>query len=135
MNTLLDLVKDAPEIEFAPGETLIHQGSPLSDLYILKEGEVEVIRNDTPVCRVKSPGSCFGELSALLGTESIATVIATKPSTMAVVKDAASFLAGNHAAALEVARLLAHRVRWMTFNEFDGHDDMDENYLFWRSRV
>jgi CRP-like cAMP-binding protein len=135
MTTLLDFVKDAPELEFSAGVTLIQQGKPLSDLYILKEGEVEVLRNNAPVCRIKSPGSCFGELSALLGTDSIATVVTTTPSTMVVVKDAASFLSGNHAATLEVARLLAHRVRWMTFREIDGDDDMDENYLFWRSRV
>jgi CRP-like cAMP-binding protein len=135
MNTLLDLVKDAPELEFAAGDTLILQGNPLSDLYILKEGEVEVLRNNFPVCKIKSPGSCFGELSALLGTESIATVVATEPTTMVVLKDAASFLAGNHAATLEVARLLAHRVRWMTSRGFDDDDDLDENYLFWRSRV
>jgi CRP-like cAMP-binding protein len=135
MNTLLDFVKDAPELEFAAGEILIEQGKPLSDLYILKEGEVEVVRNRSPLCRIKSPGSCFGELSALLGSESIATVVVIRPSTMVVVKDAASFLAVNHAAALEVARLLAHRVRWMTSNGLDRNDDMDENYLFWRSRV
>jgi CRP-like cAMP-binding protein len=135
MTTLLDIVPEAPEMKFSAGEILIQQGNSMSDLYILKEGEVEILRNNSPVCRINSPGSCFGELSALLGTESIASVVATKPSTMVVVKDAASFLSRNHAATLEVARLLAHRVRWMTFREIDSDDDMDENYLFWRSRV
>jgi len=135
MTTLLDTVPEAPEMKFSAGEILIQQGNPMSDLYILKEGEVEVLRNNSPVCRISSPGSCFGELSALLGTESIASVVTTKPSTMVVVKDAATFLTGNHAATLEVARLLAHRVRWMTLRDIDSDDDMDENYLFWRSRV
>jgi CRP-like cAMP-binding protein len=135
MTTLLDFVKDSPVLEFSAGETIIRQGAPLSDLYILKEGEVEVLRNNSPLCRIKSPGSCFGELSALLGTDSIATVVTTQPSTIVVVKDAATFLSGNHPATLEVARLLAHRVRWMTSREIDSDDDLDENYLFWRSRV
>jgi hypothetical protein len=74
-------------------------------------------------------------LSALLGVATIATVVTTKPSTIVVVKDAASFLAANHAAAMEVARLLAHRVRWMTLRDVHHADDDDEDSLFWRSRV
>lgn len=141
MTRLLDIVIDAPESKFAVGETLIQQGTPLSDLYILKEGEVEIRRNHAPICRIKSRGSCFGELSVLLGMDTIASVVVTKPSTFVVVKNAASFLAENHMAALEVARLLAYRVRWMTFRDShqldhdDEDDEDDEDILFWRSRV
>lgn len=137
MTKLLDLLNDTPESKFAAGDTLIQQGMPLADLYILKEGEVEVRRNHAAICRIKSPGSCFGELSVLLGMDTIASVVVTKPSSFVVVKNAASFLAENHKATLEVARLLAYRVRWMTYR--DSHrlddDDDDEDSLFWRSRV
>lgn len=135
MTKLLDIIIDAPESQFAIGETLIQQGKPLTDLYILKEGEVEIRRNHAPICKINSRGSCFGELSALLGVGTIASVVVTKPSTLVVVKNAASFLAENHAAALEVARLLAYRVRWMTLRDSHQSDDDDEDSLFWRSRV
>lgn len=139
MTKLLDIVTEAPESQFSTGETLIQQGKPLTDLYILKEGEVEIRRNHAPICRINSRGSCFGELSALLGVDTIASVVVTKPSTLVVVKNAASFLAENHAATLEVARLLAYRVRWMTLRDShqpdDEDDEDDEDSLFWRSRV
>lgn len=135
MTKLLELIKDMPEIEYSAGETLIQQGKPLADLFILKKGEVEVRRNQIPICRIHTRGSCFGELSALLGVATIATVVITKPSTIVVVKDAAPFLANNHVAAMEVARLLAHRVRWMTLRDIHREDDDDEDSLFWRSRV
>ena len=135
MTKFLDIVGDAPESKFSVGETLIQQGKPLKDLYILKEGEVEIRRNHAPICRINSRGSCFGELSALLGVDTIAAVVVTKPSTFAVVRDAASFLSENHAATLEVARLLAYRVRWMTLSDSHQPDDDDEDSLFWRSRV
>lgn len=99
---------------------------------------MEIRRNRAPICRIHSRGSCFGELSALLGVETLATVVVTKPSTFVVVKDAASFLSENHAAALEVARLLAHRIRWMTLrdpNPAADDDENDDDSLFWRSRI
>lgn len=137
MTKLLDMVIDSPESQFSVGETLIQEGKPLTDLYILKEGEVEIRRNHAPICRINSRGSCFGELSALLGVDTIASVVVTKPSTLVVVKNAASFLKENHAAALEVARLLAYRIRWMTLraSHQPEDDDDDEDSLFWRSRV
>jgi CRP-like cAMP-binding protein len=135
MTKLLNFVSDASESTFSAGETLIRQGEVLTDLYILKEGEVEIRRNHAPVCRINSRGSCFGELSALLGVDTIAAVVVTKPSTFAVVRNAASFLSENHAATLEVARLLAYRIRWMTLRDLQHSDDDDEDSLFWRSRV
>jgi len=40
----------------------------------------------------------------------------------------------DYAASLGVARLLAHRVRWMTLRDVH-HPADDEDSLFWRSRV
>jgi CRP-like cAMP-binding protein len=132
MPTFLELAPDAPEVRFAPGESIIQEGRPLTCLYILKEGEVEIRRDHNTVCNIAKPGSAFGELSALLGVVPTASVIASKPSTVRVIEDAARFFQTNHAATLEIARLLAHRVNWMTYNYVKEMDDGDS--VFWRSR-
>lgn len=132
MPSLLEIAADAPEVRFAPGETIIKEGRPLTNLYILQAGEVEIRRDHTVVCNISKPGSAFGELSALLGVVPTATVIASQPATLRVIEDAATFFQTNPAATLEIARLLAHRVNWMTYNYVKEMDDGDS--AFWRSR-
>jgi CRP/FNR family cyclic AMP-dependent transcriptional regulator len=132
MPSFLDFAADASEIRFAAGEIIIKEGQSLTRLFILQDGEVEVRRDHTPVCKISKQGSAFGELSALLGVVPTASVIASKPTAMRVIEDAAAFFEGNPAATLEIARLLAHRVNWMTYNYVKEMDDGDSS--FWRSR-
>ena len=44
MTEILDLVKTQKPQDFAAGETLIHEGLNLGKLFVLAEGQVEVIR-------------------------------------------------------------------------------------------
>jgi CRP-like cAMP-binding protein len=114
MSKLLELVGDVPEIRFAAGETVIEEGVPFGDLYLLKDGEVEVLRDELSIGRISKQGSALGEMSALLGVPPTATAVALTPCTFAVVKDAASVIAASHEITLEIARNLAHRLSWMT---------------------
>lgn len=114
MSRLLDLAGDVPELRFAAGDVIIEEGAPLSDLYLLKEGEVEIRRDMLSIGKITKIGSALGEISALLGTPPTATAIALTPCTFAVVKDASAFVCDNHDVTLEVARNLAHRLSWMT---------------------
>lgn len=114
MSNLLELAGDAPELKFAEGDVIIAEGKPFSDLYLLKEGEVEILRDSMSIGRISKVGSALGEISALLGIPPTATAMALTPCTFAVIPDAAAFLASNHEATLEIARNLAHRLSWMT---------------------
>jgi CRP-like cAMP-binding protein len=114
MSRLLELAGDAPEVEFAPGDVIIQEGRPLKELFFLKAGEVEIHRDFTVIGNITKKGSALGEISALLGLPSTASVIARKPCTFIVIPDGAAFLAANHEATLEIARLLAQRLNWMT---------------------
>jgi CRP-like cAMP-binding protein len=125
MVNMLQFAGDAPEVTFAAGDHVIREKKPLTSLFILKNGEVEIRREGSPVCRISRQGSVFGEVSALLGTDSTAAVVATKPSTLVEIPDAVSFFAANHAATLEIARLLAHRLNWTTINYVREMDDED----------
>lgn len=64
-------------VSFAPGEVLIRHGERGDDSYLVRRGEVEVVRGEGPNERVIStlgPGSFVGEVSALTGAPRSATV-------------------------------------------------------------
>jgi len=114
MSKLLELVGDVPEVHFAPGDVIIKEGASSDDLYLLKCGEVEILRDQMSIGRISKEGSALGEISALLGVPATATVVALIPCTFAVVREASSVIAGSHEITLEIARNLARRLSWMT---------------------
>ncbi|RYD66850.1 MAG: cyclic nucleotide-binding domain-containing protein [Verrucomicrobiaceae bacterium] len=114
MSKLLELVGEVPEVRFAAGDIIIKEGTPSGDLFLLKDGEVEILRDQLSIGRISKEGSALGEISALLGVPATATVVALKPSTFAVVNDAASVIEGSQEITLEIARNLARRLSWMT---------------------
>jgi CRP-like cAMP-binding protein len=66
-------------VHFGRGETLIHQGANGDSMFILVNGEANVVaeRNgmQTHIASLKS-GDCFGEMSLLTGEQRSATVVA-----------------------------------------------------------
>ena len=99
---------------FAPGDTLIREGGQEGKLYVLIEGQVEVLRKDTQVSYIDEPGSIFGEMSVLLDMPYSATVRALSASRAYVIDDAIKFLMSDPAVAIEVASLLARRLYYTT---------------------
>ncbi len=133
LSRLLELCENSPEIEFEPGKLIIEQDRPLGHLFILVEGEVEIVKDGTKICRISKGGSAFGEMSALLGVHPTASVLAVKKSRLVAVEDSVAFLSKNIEVTLEIARLLADRVRWLTVNYAEEIDDGDS--AFWRSLI
>ena len=131
---LLELIGDAPVVEFEPGDVVIKQRQALSHLYILKEGAVDIVRDGATISRVSNCGSTFGELSALLGITPTASVVAAKKSTFIDIDQPIAFLQENNEVTLEVARLLAHRVRWLTAQYVDELEDGDSSFWLYRKR-
>ncbi len=114
MADILDFVKGQKAQSFAPGEVLIHEGLSPGKLYVLIEGQVEVVRRDALVTHVDEPGSVFGEMSVLLDQPSSATVKALSPIKAYVIDDAFKFLEDHPEAALHIATLLARRLYYTT---------------------
>jgi CRP-like cAMP-binding protein len=94
---------------YEPGEIVLAAGSATGRLLILKQGHVEVLREGAQIATVSEPGAVFGELSVLLDKPHTADVRAMERSELHVA-NAASLLAGDMAALLYVARILAHRL-------------------------
>ena len=73
--TVLDLCHELPQKTFAAGETILEEGARAGVLYVLREGEVEVLKGDFQITTVAESGSFFGEMSVLLSMPHMATVI------------------------------------------------------------
>ncbi|MEO8482421.1 MAG: cyclic nucleotide-binding domain-containing protein [Acidobacteriota bacterium] len=127
MGTILGLCRSLDETAFAAGETLLAEGGSTGLLYVLIEGEVEILKGDFRVDTVAEPGAIFGEISALIGIPHMATVRAIAPTRVYRVERAVEFFAESPEVALEVARLLAARLNSVTNylvdvkRQFEGH--------------
>jgi CRP-like cAMP-binding protein len=98
-----------PISTYEPGEVVIAAGATTGKLLFLRQGEVEVVREGTPIARISEPGSVFGDLAVLLDKPHTADVLALEHSEFNVA-DAATLLASDPAATLYIATILAHRL-------------------------
>lgn len=100
---------------FPAGAELITQGRNAGgSIMVLKEGEVEVLRDDKFVSSIRQPGAIFGEMSVLLERPHSATVRAVTDVQLYVIEDALKVLENHPAWLLQIARLLAQRVNSTT---------------------
>jgi CRP-like cAMP-binding protein len=104
------------KFDFYPaGAELIRQGSGRSgSLFVLKEGEVEVMRDGKFVASTRQPGAIFGEMSVLLDKPHSASVRALTDVQLYVIDDALTVLEQHPSWLLQIARLLAQRVNATT---------------------
>jgi len=129
MRTVLNFCHDLPEKLFKPHEILLAEGGEDKKLYILIEGEVEVLKGETQVNTQAEPGAIFGELAVLLDIPHTATVRAVIPSRTYQVEDAEAFLQCNSDFAFQLAKLLAKKLNSITTylvdlkNQFEDQQD------------
>jgi CRP-like cAMP-binding protein len=114
MADILDYCSGQKVVHFESGETIVPEGARLGKLFILIEGQIEVIRRDTQVTHVDEPGSIFGEMSVLLDMPHSATVKALSRVDAYDIDDALSFLESNSDVAIHLATLLARRLYYTT---------------------
>jgi small-conductance mechanosensitive channel/CRP-like cAMP-binding protein len=115
--TLLDeLGKTTQPLLFAPGEAIIRQGEPGTELYSLERGRVEVVvggENGIPVgVSVLEPGAVFGEAAFLTGGRRIATIVAlTECEVLAIPRSALHHLLDkNRPLSERLTKVLADRM-------------------------
>jgi CRP-like cAMP-binding protein len=98
----------------AAGMTLIEQGGKTGQLYVLKDGRLEVLRDGKHVSTIKTPGAVVGEMSVLLDVPQSATVRAVTDVDYYVIDNAIEVLHLHPDWLLQIARLLAQRVNATT---------------------
>ena len=114
MPDILQYCKGRKAESFKSGAVLINEGGGERTLFVLIEGQVEVLRKDTQVSYIDEPGSLFGEMSVLLDMPYSATVKALSGVKAYVIDDALAFLGSKPEIALELAALLARRLYYTT---------------------
>ena len=103
------------KFDFYPaGAELIRQGSKTGRLIVLKEGEVEVLRDGKFVASTHQPGAIFGEMGVLLDRPASASVRALTDVQIYVIDEALTVLEQHPSWLLQIARLLAQRVNATT---------------------
>jgi CRP-like cAMP-binding protein len=111
------------------GSVLLAEGETSGLLYVLIEGEVEILKGSFQVNAVADPGAIFGEISLLLGKPHMATVRAVSDCRVHVVEGGADFLKSNPEIAFELSTLLAQRLHGLTTylvdlkRQYEHHDD------------
>lgn len=114
MNGILKYCAGLTESTFGCGELLMAEGGRNGVLYILIDGEVEVLKGDFQITTVSEPGALFGEISVLLDIPHTATVRTLRETRVFLVEDAVSFLQSHADIAFVLARLLAQRLNGVT---------------------
>jgi putative ABC transport system ATP-binding protein len=72
---LTDVAEEMTKRHYAAGEIIIREGDPGEEFMLISEGEVEVIRAEHEVARLR-PGDFFGEVALISGEPRNATVVA-----------------------------------------------------------
>lgn len=125
MSSILDLCHGLPAQSFDPNAILLKEGETSGLLYVLIDGEVEILKGDFQINLVSNPGAIFGEISVLLGIPHIATVRTVGPCRAHVIASGDAFLQSHPDIAYQLAKLLAHRLNGLTAYLVDLKDQYE----------
>lgn len=114
MDDLLALTAHLPEVEYAPGDTIITEGGDSTGVWILRSGSLKVTKNGEEVNTVSRPGALIGEMSILLGVPDSATVAAAETSVLRYAEDGEALLLSDPRIIRLVAVGLAERLNFVT---------------------
>ena len=110
MDSVLLEIEGLPEKAFRRGAVVLKEGKIGSKVYVLKEGAVSVYTAGSQICKINSPGTIFGEISALLSADYSATVVTEDDTVFYVIEDLPKLLDENPKICTTIARILALRV-------------------------
>jgi len=84
MNPALLFRQDADAVQLQPGQTLFHAGDPATDMFVLLEGEAEIIVGGT-VVETSVSGALLGEMALIDNSPRTATVVAKTACRLAQI--------------------------------------------------
>lgn len=114
MKDVFKYCADGNQKQLSAGELLLREGERSGQLYVLIDGQIEVVKGETVVARIAEPGAIFGEMSILLDQNHSANVRAVTPTTVYVLGDAVSLLRDRPQLVYLIAQSLARRLSMAT---------------------
>lgn len=111
----LELFRHSKEVEsFAQGQAIFHEGDPSGVMYVVIEGEIDIVVHDTVLASL-GPGGILGEMALVDQQPRSATAVATTDCTLAPVdeKRFRFLIQQTPNFALSVMRVMAARLRHM----------------------
>lgn len=108
---LANVAAIADEVHMPEGKTLMKEGEPGLEFFVLVDGTVAVYQGKQKVNEL-SDGDFFGEVAVIAGTPRTATVMTTAPSRLLVVtaRELTRLLRDSPGIQLKVLQALAQRV-------------------------
>lgn len=82
---LTQLARLADEIHRDDGETVIEEGQPGDEFFMVVAGAVNVVKRGRTVTSIEA-GDCFGEMSLFDDLPRSATIVATAPTTLLAIR-------------------------------------------------
>jgi len=110
MRDILEYCIGGQRRNVSAGAEVVHEGGRTGHLYVLIEGQLEVVKGGTVVASITEPGAVLGEMSVFLDKPHTATVRASADSTIYEIDDAATFLRRQPEVTILIAKMLAQRL-------------------------
>jgi CRP/FNR family transcriptional regulator, cyclic AMP receptor protein len=114
MDDMLALTTDLPEVRFASGEAVVHEGEQAGPLWVLVSGSLTVSQRGVVVNVISRPGALIGEISTLLHAPYGATVHASSECVLRRAADGTALLAIHPGITRLMAIELAERLNFVT---------------------
>lgn len=77
--TMSKIIMSSEEVEFSEGEVILREGEFPEEIWLIREGEAEVLKGDEKLATLKD-GDIFGEIAVLKGGVRTATIKTLKPT-------------------------------------------------------
>jgi CRP/FNR family cyclic AMP-dependent transcriptional regulator len=111
---ILEAVQNYPVTVIGPRGVLVQEGQKTGKLYVLKSGDLEIVRDGSLVASIGEAGAIVGEMSVLLDQPHTATVRSRMGAEVHTIADPDDFLDANPTVARQIAGLLAVRLQKTT---------------------
>lgn len=100
------------QVDFKKGEVVFREGEPADNMYVVLQGEVEVLLKGEPL-GAELPGGILGEMAMINAKHRSATAVALQKSTLARInrEQFRQSIIKNPDCALHVMAVLANRLR------------------------
>ena len=112
------------ELTFKAGDYVIREGEEGRGFYILKAGQLRVMKGISEVARISDPDTIFGEMSDILGKVRTCSVVADEDTEIVHVEESINDIVQSQPElAQRLLSLLAQRLEETTdkLSESDAH--------------